>query len=124
MTKKLRSEMSLMSLFVRYVRFWGGKSFGFFPVFKSSKFYIPLMYKSLWMLSLKNRKYFGLRPRCGGGHESKQLPKLLTEGIAQAAGYDKAKIPVLVVKERYQHGALVVLTLKDFEDLFGRLPGS
>ena len=48
-----------------------------------------------------------------------KLPRLLVDGMAQAAGYDKAKIPVLVVKERYQRGALVVLRLKDFEDLFG-----
>lgn len=49
----------------------------------------------------------------------KSLSKFLTEGIAQAASYDRDKIPILVVKERYQHGALVVLTLRDFESLFG-----
>lgn len=51
----------------------------------------------------------------------KQLPKLLTNGLAQAAGYNKDKIPLLVVKERYQRGALVVLKLSDFEDLLGKL---
>jgi len=51
----------------------------------------------------------------------KHLPKLLTDGIAHAASYDKSKTPLLVVKERYQHGALVVHTLKDFENLFGKI---
>jgi hypothetical protein len=51
----------------------------------------------------------------------KALPQLLRLGLEQAAGYDIKKPPLLVIKERYKHGALVVLKLADFEDLFGKL---
>lgn len=44
----------------------------------------------------------------------KNLPKLLLEGLAQAQKYAPEKIPLLVVKQRYQRGALVVLRLDDF----------
>ena len=47
----------------------------------------------------------------------KNLPKLLTDGLAQAAHYAPDKIPLLVVKERYQRGALVVLRLSDFQEV-------
>jgi len=51
----------------------------------------------------------------------KQLPRLLRLGLEQAQSYDSTKPPLLVIKERYQHGALVVLRLSDFVDLFGPL---
>lgn len=51
----------------------------------------------------------------------KALPHLLRLGLAQAAAYDPRKPPLLVVKQRAQRGALVVLRLADFEDLFGKL---
>lgn len=44
----------------------------------------------------------------------KHLPCLLAEGLIQAAHYDQDKIPLLVVKERGQPGALAVLRLADF----------
>lgn len=51
----------------------------------------------------------------------KLLPRLLRIGLEQAARYDPKKPPLLVVKERYQHGALVVMRLTDFTDLVGPL---
>lgn len=44
----------------------------------------------------------------------KELPALLADGLLQAAKYDEDKIPLLVVKERGQPGALAVLRLADF----------
>jgi hypothetical protein len=49
----------------------------------------------------------------------KVLPRLLNLGLAQAARYDGTKPPLLVVKQKYQRGALVVLRLADFTDLLG-----
>ena len=49
----------------------------------------------------------------------KTLPRLLRLGLEQAAAYDRSKPPLLVVKERGMHGALVVLRLSDFVDLLG-----
>jgi len=51
----------------------------------------------------------------------KVLPRLLRLGLEQAARYDAGKPPLLVVKERHQKGALVVLRLGDFVDLVGPL---
>jgi hypothetical protein len=51
----------------------------------------------------------------------KTLPRLLRLGLEQAARYDASKPPLLVVKERQQRGALVVLRLADFADLLGPL---
>ncbi|HKA54671.1 MAG TPA: hypothetical protein VKJ47_13515, partial [Candidatus Binatia bacterium] len=51
----------------------------------------------------------------------KLLPRLLRLGLAQAQAYDKTKPPLLIVKERSMHGALVVLKLADFADLLGPL---
>jgi len=51
----------------------------------------------------------------------KTLPRLLRLGLDQATRYDGSKAPLLVVKERYQRGALVVLRLADFVDLIGPL---
>jgi hypothetical protein len=51
----------------------------------------------------------------------KLLPQLLRLGLEQAHGYDLTKPPLLVIREKYKHGALVVLKLSDFEDLFGKL---
>jgi hypothetical protein len=53
----------------------------------------------------------------------KLLPRLLRLGLEQAGQYDSAKPPLLVIKEKYASDALVVLRLKDFEDLFGKLTG-
>lgn len=50
----------------------------------------------------------------------KILPALWRDGLAQAATYSN-KPPLLVIKERHKHGALVVLKLDDFCDLFGPL---
>jgi hypothetical protein len=54
----------------------------------------------------------------------KVLPRLLRLGLEQAARYDHTKPPLLVVKERYQHGSLVVMKLADFVDLVGPLTES
>ena len=51
----------------------------------------------------------------------KTLPRLLRLGLEQAARYDGMKPPLLIVKERYQKGALVVMKLADFVDLVGPL---
>ena len=51
----------------------------------------------------------------------KQLPRLLRLGLQQAAAYDDSKPPLLVIRERYQRGALVVMKLSDFVDLMGPL---
>lgn len=51
----------------------------------------------------------------------KTLPRLLRLGLEQAASYDTTKPPLLVVKERHQRGALVVMRLADFTDLVGAL---
>ena len=51
----------------------------------------------------------------------KALPRLLRLGLEQAQRYSSTKPPLLVVKERGQRGALVVLRLTDFVDLFGPL---
>jgi len=53
----------------------------------------------------------------------KKLPQLLRQGLEQAGAYDRHKPPLLVIKQRGMRGALVVLTLADFEDLFGKLQG-
>jgi hypothetical protein len=47
----------------------------------------------------------------------KQLPKLLRQGLEQAQQYDRSKPPLLVVKEKGMHGALVVMKLGDFVDI-------
>ena len=49
----------------------------------------------------------------------KCLPRLLRLGLEQAARYDGTKPPLLVVKERYQRGALVVMRMSDFVDIVG-----
>ncbi|HEV8714709.1 MAG TPA: hypothetical protein VGX03_18000 [Candidatus Binatia bacterium] len=51
----------------------------------------------------------------------KVLPRLLRLGLEQATRYDQSKPPLLIVKERYQKGALVVMKLADFVDLVGPL---
>jgi hypothetical protein len=45
----------------------------------------------------------------------------LRVGLAQAASYNSTKIPILVVKQKFQRGGLVVLSLTDFVDLVGPL---
>lgn len=51
----------------------------------------------------------------------KLLPRLLRLGLEQAQRYDSQKPPLLIIKERYQRGALVVMRLDDFVDLVGPL---
>jgi hypothetical protein len=51
-----------------------------------------------------------------------KLPYLLREGLSQAGRYDENKVPILVVKQKNSRGALVVLKMKDFTNLFGALP--
>ncbi|HEV8715787.1 MAG TPA: hypothetical protein VGX03_23530 [Candidatus Binatia bacterium] len=51
----------------------------------------------------------------------KALPRLLRLRLEQAARYDQSKPPLLVVKQRFQRGALVVLNLSDFVALVGPL---
>jgi hypothetical protein len=51
----------------------------------------------------------------------KALPRLLRLSLEQAQRYDRKNPPLLVVKERYQRGALVVMKLSDFADLVGPL---
>lgn len=53
----------------------------------------------------------------------KTLPRLLRLGLEQARRYDGKKPPLLIVKERHQKGALVVLRLSDFVDLLDLVPG-
>lgn len=53
----------------------------------------------------------------------KVLPRLLRLGLEQAARYGGEKPPLLVIKERYQRGALVVMRLDDFADLLGPIRG-
>jgi len=51
----------------------------------------------------------------------KILPRLLRLGLGQARKYDGSKPPLLVIKERNQRGALVVMKMEDFVDLLGSL---
>jgi hypothetical protein len=53
----------------------------------------------------------------------KHLPRLLRLGLEQAADYDRAKVPLLIVKEKHQRGALAVLWLDDFANLVGGFSG-
>ncbi len=48
----------------------------------------------------------------------KALPKWLVEAMEQAKGYDAQKIPVVVLKERYQRGEYVLLQLDDFVSIW------
>lgn len=54
----------------------------------------------------------------------KSLPKLLTEALAQAKRYNHKKVPIAVLKERGQRGAIVALSLADFQDLLGKIGGA
>ena len=47
----------------------------------------------------------------------KRLPALLLTGLLQAARYGPGRVPLLVVKERGQTGALAVLRLEDLARL-------
>jgi len=50
----------------------------------------------------------------------KTIPKLIGEGLSQAAGYYPDKTPLLVVKERGMRGSIVCMWRKDFIDHFGK----
>ena len=45
------------------------------------------------------------------------------DSIRQAEQYYPGRIPVLVLKELHMKGELVVIRLKDFQDLFGKIKG-
>lgn len=50
----------------------------------------------------------------------KHLPKWLTDGMAQAKRYAKLKkLPILLLKEGGEQGALVVMNYEDFKAWFG-----
>ncbi|HDY66224.1 MAG TPA: hypothetical protein ENH85_00380 [Candidatus Scalindua sp.] len=51
----------------------------------------------------------------------KRISQFLKDGIKQAEEYYPDKIPALVLKERHQRGAFILLKLSDFEDLFGEV---
>lgn len=51
----------------------------------------------------------------------KKISSFLKDGIAQARRYNPDKIPCLVLKERNMKGGLILLRLRDFEDLFGSI---
>lgn len=51
----------------------------------------------------------------------KSLPALLLDGLLQAAKYGPGRVPLLVVKERGQTGALAVMRLSDLRALLSRL---
>jgi hypothetical protein len=50
----------------------------------------------------------------------KQIPLLVTEGLAQARRYDDVKTPLLVLKEKNKKGAIVCMDIKDFVDWHGK----
>ena len=52
----------------------------------------------------------------------KSLPQWLKDALAQAKRYaHDERFPAVVLKERYQHGAIVVMSLDDFVDWFGKV---
>jgi hypothetical protein len=54
----------------------------------------------------------------------KRLPVILTGGLAQARRCSEdGKVPILVLKEARTAGEMVVISLRDFEDLLGRIAG-
>lgn len=53
----------------------------------------------------------------------KKISSFLKEGLRQAEGYNPDKIPVLILKEKYMKGEIVVMRLSDFQDLFGEIKG-
>ena len=52
-----------------------------------------------------------------------KISGFLKDGIRQAEGYHPDRIPVLVLKEKHMKGELVVIRLKDLQDLFGKING-
>lgn len=53
----------------------------------------------------------------------KKISGFLKDGIKQAEKYYPDKIPVLILKEKHMRGELVIIMLKDFQDLFGEIKG-
>lgn len=51
----------------------------------------------------------------------KKISGFLKDGLKQAEDYHPDKIPVLILKEKGMHGELLVVRLKDFQDLFGEI---
>lgn len=54
----------------------------------------------------------------------KKLSSFLKEGLDQARSYSTTKTPILVLRERGTHGAMVVMELKDFALHMGSIGGS
>jgi len=52
-----------------------------------------------------------------------KISSFLKDGIRPAEGYHPEKIPGLILKEKRMKCELVVIRLKDFQDLFGRRKG-
>lgn len=50
----------------------------------------------------------------------KQIPKVLSDGLKQAKDYDETKTPILVIKEREMHGAIVCMYRDDFVELINK----
>lgn len=50
----------------------------------------------------------------------KKISGFLKDGLRQAERYYSEKIPVLILKEKHMKGELVIIRLRDFQDLFGR----
>ncbi len=46
------------------------------------------------------------------------LPAWLKEALAQAKAQAKGRLPVVVIRERYRHDAIVVMALSDFQREF------
>ena len=53
----------------------------------------------------------------------KKISGFLKDGLKQAERYNPEKIPVLILKEKHMRGELVIIRLKDFQDLFGEIKG-
>lgn len=47
----------------------------------------------------------------------KELPKLVTDGLAQASSYKTGKIPLLVMKQHGMRGEIVALKLDDLVNI-------
>ncbi len=53
----------------------------------------------------------------------KKISGFLKDGLRQAEKYNPDKIPVLILKEKNMKGELIILRLRDFQDLFGEIKG-
>jgi len=65
---------------------------------------LPDVFHPLFTIECKSRK--------------KGIPKFVTDGLDQAAKYDKNKIPLLVMKVKSKHGEIACLPFKDLVALY------